>query len=250
MRLLWLPILLILPGEASAGAWTRAVEEGFSAQSVRYFQTDRRDGGRFRQAAFNGYFEYGLREGFTIGAEIEQGFQVSSDGTQEQSGRIAGFARARLWTGEGGDVVSAQLGVASPLSGRRFAGQADDEDGIEIEARGLWGRGFSSDWGGGWLGAELGYTHFRGPRGDALRLDLTAGLRPDDDWIVIGQMFGTLSVTGVDRFGPEFSAAKLKLSAGRKVWEDRTLLLGVQREVWTRGITPGWELSISFWAPF
>lgn len=235
-------------GRASAGAWTRAPDEVFTAQSVRYFTTELAEDtdAPFRRVSTDVYLEYGLREGLTLGGKLEFGQRL--DGQQESF--VSGFVRARLWRGAAGDVVSAQLGGGLPVL-EALAPENITRD-VTADARATlsYGRGFVSDLGAGWLDGAVTLRHRSGPPADELKLDLTAGLRPDEAWVTLAQGFATFGL-GNDGFGgSDFDVVKLALSVGYRVTETRTLLLAVTQDVHGRNVSLGTEVAVTIWSLF
>lgn len=242
---------LFVHAPAQAGPWTRAVGEGFSSQETRYFRTDGPADERFKQSTVSVFLEYGVAEKVTLGAKIEQSIRLDDAGFGAQTGRVGGFARIGVWTGEAGDVAAVEAGFSTPLSGFQspIAPVGDDADEYRVTA--LYGRGVQTDWGDGWVDGALTLAHLTGGRADEVKLDLTAGLKPDEDWILIGQMFGTFGLRNEDSIvDPDFDIVKLKASVGYRLFEDKTVLIGVARDVHTRGTDPGWEVSLTVWTPF
>lgn len=243
--------LLTSAESALAGAWTRAEGEGFSSQEVRYFRTDRPKEDRFEQATLSIHAEYGLTDRLTAGLKVDQSMRLDDKGLGAQTGRIGGFARFRLWSGEGGDVASIEAGGSMPLSGFQSPAAPGGDDADEFRASALYGMPLSTPYGDGWADGALGFAYFTGGRASEVKLDLTVGLRPTENWVAMAQMFGTLGLRNnrsiVD---PDFDVAKVKLSVGRKILDDKTLLIGLARDVYTRGTDPGWEASVTLWSPF
>ncbi len=236
---------------AQAGSWTRAPGDGFTATTFRYFATDA--SGRnpaFRQAGLTVYSEYGLTDAVTIGTEIDQTQRTDPTGSGIQGGRSGAFLRARLWSGVAGDVVSAQIGASIPVSSTSIAAAPGGDDSREFKGLLQYGRSLSTPLGDGWGEAALGLAHFTSSRGDEVKLDLTAGIRPDEDWIALAQVFGTFGLRNAAFGGTDFDTVKLKLSVGRQVFGDRTLLIGISRDVLTRRADPGFEVSVSIWSTF
>ncbi|MEM7547853.1 MAG: hypothetical protein AAF367_20180 [Pseudomonadota bacterium] len=236
---------------AWAGAWTRQAGDGFTSRTIRYFQTD--SGGenaRFKELGISVYTEYGVIDPVTIGLEIDQGLRLDIAAKGQQGGRTSAFIRTRLWTGEDGDVFSLQFGGSLPVSGVQSGAIPGGDDAREIKGLMQYGRGFVTDWGNGWAEAALGYAHFTGGRADEIKLDLTTGIRPTENWIGIAQMFGTFSLRDAAFAEPDFDIVKVKLSLGRKIFGNRTLLIGLSRDVYTRGADPGFEVSVSLWSNF
>lgn len=246
-------ILAALAGtEASAGAWTRPAGEVFTSQTLRYFSTEFSTSSDvdFAQSGVNVYAEYGVVDSFTIGFETDQGLRLDDTGFGQQGGRVGGFARARLWTGEAGDVASVQFGGSIPIAAAQSAAVPSSDKADEIKGLLQYGRGFVTPYGNAWADVSGGFAHLTGGRADEYKLDLTAGIRPDENWIAIGQVFVTKSRRNAAFGAPDFDIVKAKLSVGRKIFGEQTLLVGLQRDVYTRNTSPGWEASLTIWSEF
>jgi hypothetical protein len=171
-------MLLLAAPQAAAGAWPR--EQGETFLSFAYTLTT---GARTLLAAMQDirsygsiYAEHGLTPRLTVG--LDAGYGLGEDATV---GAALAFARLPVWTLDGGHRVAAELGLGL---------LDDDTDGRQVRIRpGLaWGRGFESRRGGGWLGLDA-WAELRLPSGDvALKADATAGLKPNDDWMLIMQV--------------------------------------------------------------
>jgi hypothetical protein len=171
-------VFLFAAAQASAGAWPR--EEGSTFLSLSYTVTT---GARTLLAAMQDirsygsvYAEYGLTPRLTVG--LDAGYGMGED---EKVGTALAFARLPVWTSAEGQRLAAELG---------FGLLDDDSDGRQLRIRpGLaWGRGFESRRGAGWLGLDA-WAELRLPSQDvALKADATAGLKPNDDWMLIAQV--------------------------------------------------------------
>ena len=237
--------------EAAAGAWTRAAGEGFSSQEVRYLRNGADGDSEFASVALTLFAEYGLTEDLTLGVKADQSMRVDDVETGAQSGRVGGFVRYAVWRGREGDVASVEIGGATAISDFQAPETPAGDTSTEISAAGLYGRGFGTDYGDAWVDGSLGLSYFTGARATEVKLDLTAGLRPDDDWVALAQVFSSFSLRDERGFGaPDFDAVKARLSVGRRVYEDTTVLLGVGRDLHTRGFEPAWEISVTIWSPF
>lgn len=242
---------LLAGGDAAAGAWTRAEGEGFAAQSVRYFSTDVSTSSSvdFAKASLGLYVEYGLSDVVTIGADLDQGLRLDDVGYGAQDGWIGGFLRARLAKGES-DVFSVEIGGDWPLSDLASPAAPGGDDSKEIRALALYGRGVETPLGLGWIDGAFGFAKFIGDRADEIRLDLTFGARPDEDWVLMTQVFGTYGLRNAAFGGVDFDLLKAQVSVGRRIFGEKTLLIGVARDVLTRGISPGYEVSVTLWSLF
>ncbi|MEO0359989.1 MAG: hypothetical protein AAF322_02725 [Pseudomonadota bacterium] len=235
-------------GGAVAGAWTQEPGVGFASQTFRYFETT--TGAPFQRASFTAYVEYGLLDRLTIGGELDQGARLDEAAQGAQNGRAAAFVRGRLWKDDEGNVASVQIGGSTPLSGFVSPAAPGGDDADEVEGRLMVGRGFAGDWGSGWAEAAFGLSHFTGSRADEASVDLTAGFRPDEDWVALAQVFATYGLRNEAFGGTDFDAVKLQVSVGRKLFGERTFLLSVARDVHTRGTSAGFEVSLSIWSSF
>ena len=241
----------VIAGDVFAGAWTRDVGDGFSSQELRYFLTDQSGDEAFEQASFSAYAEYGLFDNFTVGFKLDQSVRLDPNARGSQSGRAGAFGRIGVWRGESGDVAAVEVGGSIPIGGFQSPAAPAGDDANEIRASALYGRGFQTDYGGGWFDGGAGEIGETGGRASEIKVDLTAGFRPDDDWLGIAQVFTTIGLRNERSIvDTDFDTAKVKLSIGRKIFGERTLLLGVARDVYTRGTSPGWEASLTIWAPF
>lgn len=194
-------LLLLAARSVEAGAWPRAEGEVFVSTS--YTLTT---GARTLLAATEDlrsygslYAEYGLTPGWTLGVDAGIG-----RGTDDRVTAALAFLRHPLWHSDGGQWLAAALGL----------GTLEDAEGRQSRVRpGLdWGRGFESRWGGGWIGVESS-LEWRLPTGNvAAKADFTAGLKPDERWMLILQLqsghypdAGTLvrlAPSAVRRLGP------------------------------------------------
>lgn len=169
--------LTLAAGAATAGAWPRPQGDYFLSLSS---QTS--TGGRSFVTAIGDirsytslYGEYGVTDRLTAG--IDAGF---GSGQDNAAASALVFARLPVWS-PGDQKVAADFGIGWITS---------DQDGDQLRLRpGIaWGRGFESGWGGGWLGMESS-LEYRTPDSEMIfKADFTAGLKPTDSWMLIGQL--------------------------------------------------------------
>ena len=158
-------------------------------------------------------------------------------------------ARARVWRGEAGDVVSAEIGGGYPALDALSPVAAARDVTPDAKLGVAYGRGLP--WGaGGWAEASLAFRHRMDSPADEIKLDLTLGWRPNEDVILIGQIFGTLGLRNEGPFGADYDALKLSLSAGYVLSERRTLLLAIAQDVFGRNIDLGTEIGVTIWTEF
>jgi len=237
---------LALGSAVSAGAWTRAEGTGFTSQSTRFFTTELTSDPAvpFHKITAATYVEYGLYDGITIGGELDYAQRI--DQTEESLTRA--FLRLRLWQGQS-DVLSGEVSGGYPLLGALATENAARDVTPDLRLSLAYGRGLA--WGAGaWAEAMLTYRkRFRSPA-DEIKLDLTLGYRPTEDFVFLGQAFGTLGLRNEGRFGANYDALKLSVSAGYRLTETRTLLLVLSQDVLGRNLDLGTEFGFTIWTEF
>lgn len=240
MRALALAVLAtcLAAGQGTAGAWTQDPGAVFASVSA-----DRRDGVSTAAA----YAEWGALDGLTLGGGYEA---TQRDHGADPDGEASAFARLRLWTGPNGDPLSVQITGFRAIRGREApdAPERDLQDAVDLRA--LYGRGFASALGPGWLNAEAGHRWRLGRGADEWRLDLTAGVRPAPRVLVYAQSFNTIGRRNNDDFGGDYDAHKLAVNAGFELTPRFTLVLGAEREVAGRNIDHATRVKLGLWARF
>jgi hypothetical protein len=239
--------------EAPGAAWTQAPGAGFaSAQSTAYATDD----GNYREVTLGLYGEYGVAEGWTLGAAVDLSQPTGPAEAIDGDVTLFAFARRRLWAGPDGDPFSVQVGaIAGTTAGiGAVPAQTADEPGLDLRA--LYGRGFASPLGDGWLNAEAALRLRFEESADELRLDLTAGLRPAPRWLAMAQSFLTVGLRNAEMngdgfpIGDDYSVWKLGPALGYEIAPGVTLVGGVEREVWGRDIERGLRARLALWRSF
>jgi hypothetical protein len=205
---------------ARAGAWAPPAGTGIVIAGTgfttgeRYFTASGRlvpvpDYRKFELAA---YGEYGITDRLTavvassglletIGSPIDLGYLGL--GYIEAGGRA-------LLIEEGAAVVSVQ--ATGRVAGSHLRAWIGSDADTQVDLRALAGYGFRL---GGWTGfveGQLGFRWRDAPAANEIRADLTLGLRPARDWLVMLQSFSAIAAeTGTGR--PPQSETKLQLSA-------------------------------------
>ena len=205
---------LLVPGIASAGAWTKPKGEGEVIVTGLYseaLEAFADDGGSyeipvFHKAEVSAYAEFGLTDWATaIGRTELQSFSTDEPLSMDEARfGLSGFGgRLRLWQGDGA-VVSAE---ASGFFASRRDDRTDNEPDGEIDLRLLAGYGFAlRDW-PAFLDVQGAYRFRIGGVADEVRADVTLGLRPHARLLLMAQSFNRLSTgDGTDEHKAEISA--------------------------------------------
>lgn len=226
-----------LPLDALAGAWTLPAGEGqaiatvAAASASSRFTTDREseETARFDKTEGNLLVEYGLTDAVTARARLEAEMLSFSDRPENDKAGL-GFAdvgaRVRLYQ-RGGFVGSVEgtvrLGSASDVpgyepDGRRYVS--------EYEARALAGYGFEIKGYATFVNGEVAYRVRDGLGPDEVRVDLTTGVRPRDDVLVLVQSFSTFGLARPETAILGHEGHKLQLSGVYDVGEAVSLQAG------------------------
>lgn len=228
-------------GQAAAGAWTLAPGSVFLSLSGSGYRAAAADAAD--EITSTAYAEIGVLPWLTVGGALESKSRRDTTATVYSH---AVFLRTRLREGAAGDPLSVQIGLIGPLGGDA-PGLAAEERAIDLRV--LYGRGFSSPLGPGWLNVEAARRLLREDGADEWRLDLTAGLRPAPRVLTYVQAFGTLGQRNQRRFGSDYDALKLAPSVGVEIGT-ATLVLGTEHVVAGRNIDRGDRIRLSVWRRF
>jgi hypothetical protein len=194
---------MAVQGSAHAGAWLQPKGQGLLILSGAMLSSGRAfdaDGGSFDVPRYNkfeldGWLEYGLTDHFTL---ILQPQFRSVDIARPTGASHAGLgytglgARIGLWSNEH-SVVSLQSLVRIPGSNDENdpaqAGSTDMEEDIRL----LYGRSFRLGAWPAFLDTEFGYRFRGGDPPDEIRSDVTFGVRPRPDLLLMAQSFSTFA---------------------------------------------------------
>jgi hypothetical protein len=195
--------LAVFPGTAHAGAWLQPKGKGILILSGTMLSSGSAfdDGGgsfdvpRYNKFELGGWLEYGLTDHFT--AILQPQFRsVSIAGPTDASHSGLGYtgvgARIGLWSNES-SVISFQ-------SLLRIPGSSDENDPaeagstqVEEDIRLLYGRSFLLGAWPAFLDTEFAYRFRGGGAPDEIRSDVTFGVRPRPDLMLMAQSFSTFS---------------------------------------------------------
>jgi len=246
-------LVVVSPTASLSGAWTQKPGSGqvIVSASTKSAQVAPFGSGRIDDdSSFASFFwEYGLREGLTIGGTVFA--EIVTDGDDGDSADVGFFARQRLWTGEDGDVASVQLGVKqeiNPLLGGDF-GDPGADPANEVSLRLLYGRGWGFDWGSAFVSTEGGYHLQTDGDEDEVRLDITVGAQPDPCCMGLLSLFTTVPVGDEDvavKLAPSF-AYSFRGEDG-EIEKPFTLQVGLSQDL--NDFDDGLGVQVSIWKPF
>jgi hypothetical protein len=256
-------LVLCLPPlhTAWAGAWPQEPGQWQAIEQFTYYQAAVQGTGphgepvgigTYHQMEFAPYVEYGLTDRWTLGTQPRlQSVWTESAGATKWSDGLAQlnvFARYTVYHGDY-DVVAVQGQVGVPGA----ATSADPQvayPNTEYELRGLYGHGFSL---GSWTGftdAEVAGRLRMGADADEVRLDLTAGVRPVPDWMLLVQSFSTIGLRDNGPGGADYSITKLYASLVYDITPRVSVQVGGYRELAGRNVSLGNAGLLALWLKF
>lgn len=175
----WVPAVLVLmaAAPAAAGPWPRGEGQGFVSLSSLIATGRDSLAAPLGDMRFQGslFAEYGLDADWTVGIDASHGLGF---GEEETTGLL--FLRRLVGRFAGGHLLGAEFGLG-------WRQHSLDGGGMRLRAGLSWGRGFESAWGGGWMSLDA-TGEWRQPGEMVWKADLTLGLRPRDDLMLIGQL--------------------------------------------------------------
>jgi hypothetical protein len=222
-----------LPAEAVAGAWTLEAGSGQVIATATLTTASEAFGddpsaSSTSKAELQAYVEYGITDWLT--AVLAPTFErVDIDGETDAEHTGFGYTelggRVRLLDGSAW-VLSAQSTLRSPGgfddTNPAMAGHTDPE----VDVRGLFGYSLSlRDW-PAFLDLQLAERfRFAEPPNEA-HADLTLGVRPKPEWLLLAQSFNVFSEGSGGSDFPSYYYSKLQLSAVRELTKSLSVQFG------------------------
>jgi protein XagA len=258
-------MLLFLPGTALAGAWTLPADDWQLITTGNYYtsdtyvnpQGDSQSQPRYSKWELSPYFEYGLEEDLTLGASAAlvtvKGFNPNTGTRDENTGLadLAFFARQRLWQDDH-SVLSLQpwFKFPSQYSEDRLPRSGSEE--YEAELRLLGGTSFEYYGQQHFANLETAYRRRFGDPDDQLLIDATLGMRLDERWTVMPQIFTTTGLSGAgggftQSGADDYHLVKGQLSAVYDLDDTFSLQGGYYRDLRARNTGEGDGFLFSLW---
>lgn len=197
-------ILVGASSPAHSGAWTleegtgQAIVTGLYSQADAAFDADGAPTPRpeFEKGAVAILVEYGLTETFTLLGEGEFGAEREGDlpFARPALSHVGIGGRLRLYEADG-FVASGQISarVEDAFGAADAAVDTFGWDAPQIEARALAGYGFTLGDYPAFVDAQAAYRYRVGDGADEVKLDLTLGIRPWSNILLLAQGFATFS---------------------------------------------------------
>ena len=287
--------VLSMLSQASAAAWTQRKGAGQAILSLGAYQSSyyfdnknhiQSSNSTFTKYEFNPFFEYGLTDDMTIGANpLFQHWQNDRANTYPDSnsrqcytdsttsGEIieSEFMLRKKLLESGNAVLSIQPLFKTPCISVNGNSISTPWNSYETELRLLGGYGFKWDPQGKkrpfagqhhFIGLEAAYRKRNGEYSDQVKIDGTAGFRPNDNFLILGQFFSVIStreefvgytentegsfIQDID----DSCNLKLQLSGIMQVTKTASVQLGIYSDVWGKNYSQGGGVLASLWQGF
>jgi hypothetical protein len=212
--------VVVVYGPAYAGAWLQPKGRGLLILSGTMLSSGRAFDGsgssfetpRYNKFELGGWLEYGLTNHFT--AILQPQFRSVSiarptDAHHAGLGYTGLGARIGLWSNDN-STISFQSLVRIPGSGDENDPTQAGSTEMEEDLRLLYGRSFRLGAWPAFLDSEFAYRFRGGDAPDEIRSDVTFGVRPRPDLMLMAQSFSTFSqgnARGIYDVGWEWKAA-------------------------------------------
>ena len=196
------------------------------------------------------YWEHGLTQRWTVGfAPRLQATWMDQGATRHEGVGVADasiFARYTLYRGDF-NVLAVQGTLVTPgFGGRHNTYIAEPHP--SFEARVLYGHSVELPYGMSAFGSVAGAYRFRpGSAADEVRADVTLGLRPVPDWMVMAQYFGTYGLRNNGPNGPDYAIHRAQFSIVHDLNARHSIQLGYMRELGGRRVSLGQAVMAAWW---
>ena len=226
---------------ALAGAWPTAPGTVETITTVSSMNSSSPAAGQviqgsndFEKLEISPLIAYGLTDSTTL--QVQPRWQrLTARDVNGTTTRTEGFSdlevagRFRVWhDDQSGSVFSLQPLVSLPTGYDADRQPALGSGHPDYEMRGLFGTNLTVFGLPAFFDGEVAYRVRTGPPADEAKLDLTLGVRPDEDWMLMAQSFTTLTVGDAGAGYQPYKISKLEFSVVRQVASHVSLQFGYE----------------------
>ncbi len=248
-------------GGAAASPWARADNDLLVISRADYFNADLGrvntiDGlvdSRFERLEANTYVEFGLTDNITIGGKALYGTSWLTRGATVETvsgfSEVEGFGQYQLFRSHA-HAGSLKLATARPA---RFSSGARPElesDGVDVKFSALYGRNILIRPIKIFTSAEFGYRKRFSDSADQVLIDATIGIEPSDRFVLLVDLFSTISLRNETNNGADFDIVKIQPSLLWRATGRWALQAGLTEEIAGRNISRGRTVFVGLWSSF
>ncbi len=231
-KLLLTLLVFHIPAHAYAGAWTQNKDKGQLITNLSYYSSNeyfdnsgkKRKASNYSKYELNPYFEYGVRDWLTVGANIfaQRASQYNSGLGRKQTNWGIGdselFFRTRLWHNKD-FIISAEPMLKLPgmesHKEQPQIGNPNYDTGLTMSG----GYSFKALQLDHFINLDAGYRHRFGSPADQLKFAATAGISVTNRIRILTQFFRTARLSNTNNpvftqaSSDDYDLSKLQLSA-------------------------------------
>jgi protein XagA len=255
-------LLLGVQRKAQAGAWNEPQGSWLDINTLSYYSVPVRGYNQLGQPAGNGtykqielspYIEYGLTPDWTLGVQprLQEVIQSGLPYTASAFGLVQfnSFARYQIYRGDHDafsvqgqiDIGGVQTGLVPQVA----------ETNTEYELRLLYGHGFElKDGWTGFINVEGAYRFETQGWADQVRADVTLGLRPRQDWMLLLQSFNTIAATAASPGQPQYNLFRVEASVVHDLNDHVAIQFGAWHDAGGYHIALGNAGIVALWLRF
>lgn len=277
--------MLLMCGQAHAGAWTQPKGSGLYIENYNYYYTSefvnnngkRQSQPTYQKFELNPYLEYGLTDSITLGANIFLQYirQDSSQTFTQQTGPFTSvtttingtqnnvgigdaefFVRKRLWHNDK-MVISAEPMVKLPAiysyTDNPEVGNKNADIGMSLSG----GYSFKAYGRHHFANIDTRYRHRFGDQKDQVRIEATLGLSVSRDWMIMPQLFVTRRTSSPDIAvgfnetpANDYNLTKVQLTTLYYMWDETAIQLGGFYHVDAKNSSLGGGVLVALWETF
>lgn len=208
---------------------------------------------RFERFETNNYVEFGLSGRTTLGAKVVYGSStLTTDlGPITQSGfsEIEIFSQRSVRQSQN-SIVGIQFTAGVPASFGSGVRDTLSNDGVDLELSGLFGVTLANAPLKVFAAAESGFRKRTGAAADQLNSQLTIGIEPNDRWLLLADLFSTISTRNERAGGADFDIVKIQPALVYRASNRWSFELGVNQEILGRNVATGRTIFVGLWSRF
>ncbi len=245
---------------ASASPWAREDDRLFIATRADYFIAIAdvpippvTSPPRFERFETHTYVEFGLTSRTMIGGKFIYGTSNYDDGFVRTDGsgfsEVEAFVQREVLRNKQ-HALSFSLAGAAPMRLETGVRPGLHSNGADLEARVLYGRDLIAKPFKVYATTEAGYRRRFGASADQIQADFLLGVEPTNDFLILAQVFSTISLRNEDVGGADYDVVKIQPSIVWRVSRRWSLQAGVTREAAGRNLLLGDAYFFGFWTVF
>ncbi len=214
----------------------------------------------FEKIDFRPYIEWGFHDDITLGfsPSLQYLFQDNLATIDSNLGlsSVEFFLRTPLWKSDSG-IISLQplIAINNPFNNNTLPALSKNQADVEIRLQ--YGQNLSFGGYKYFTNQEMGYRKRMGKISDEVRFESTIGLKPYEEWLILGQVTGIMSFSDKGALSSAnalntagYKLLNAKISTVIPLEKDISLEVGYFKHIYGRNIGAGGGFLTSLWLTF